>query len=163
MSFFEDVLEALERADVRYLVVGGLAVVLHGHVRTTLDLDLIIDLRPEQARKAIAVLSGLGLEPSVPVDIHEFADPEARERFVRDKHMVAFPLRDPGDVTRRVDLFVREPRPFDELDKRALTVPFGRTVARVIGRQDLVELKREAARPQDLADIAALEAADDED
>ena len=56
MALFEPVLKALNDAQVRYVVVGGLAVVLHGHSRLTLRVDLIVDLDREQARKAIDAL-----------------------------------------------------------------------------------------------------------
>ena len=41
-------LTALEKGGVRYLIVGGVAVVLHGHLRATADLDLVLHLEPEQ-------------------------------------------------------------------------------------------------------------------
>ena len=52
VPLFEPVLEALNARDVRYVVVGGLAVVLHGHARLTADLDIAVDLSPGQAAKA---------------------------------------------------------------------------------------------------------------
>lgn len=42
---------ALNRAKVKYVVVGGCAVILHGYYRTTHDIDLIIDPSPESIRK----------------------------------------------------------------------------------------------------------------
>jgi hypothetical protein len=47
----EAVLDALNRAQARYLVVGGVAVVLHGYLRTTADLDLVLHLTPDNVRK----------------------------------------------------------------------------------------------------------------
>jgi len=49
---FEPIFEALNSAQVRYIVVGGVATVLHGFARLTADLDLIVDLQPVEARKA---------------------------------------------------------------------------------------------------------------
>lgn len=63
MSLLLDVAAALDEADVAYVVAGGMAVVLHGHVRTTVDLDIALDLRRENVEKALAVLGGLGLQP----------------------------------------------------------------------------------------------------
>jgi len=53
---FERVFRLLEEHDVRYVIVGGIAVILHGTPRLTADLDIIIDLEPAQARTAIDVL-----------------------------------------------------------------------------------------------------------
>jgi uncharacterized protein (DUF1330 family) len=63
----ERVLAALERAGVRYLVVGGVAVVLHGFLRTTADLDLVIQLDPANVRRALDALTDLGYQPRAPV------------------------------------------------------------------------------------------------
>lgn len=54
MGELERVLSALDAAGVRYLVVGGVAVVLHGHPRMTADLDLVLELAPENVRAAFA-------------------------------------------------------------------------------------------------------------
>ena len=53
MSLFEPIFDALNRARVRYVVVGGFATVLHGHARLTADIDLVIDLSPAEVRKAL--------------------------------------------------------------------------------------------------------------
>jgi hypothetical protein len=157
VGFFEDTIKALNDADVRYVVVGGLAVVLHGHVRVTVDLDLVLDLAPVEARKAIDALLAAGLVPNVPVDATDFADPEKRAKWRSEKNMLVFQMRDPSDDFRRVDLFVEEPIPFHELWERSVLKPLETTHARVCSIQDLIRLKREAARHIDLSDIEALE------
>jgi hypothetical protein len=53
VSLFEPLFDALNAASVRYVVVGGLATVLHGHARLTADIDLVVDLAPDEARKAV--------------------------------------------------------------------------------------------------------------
>ena len=62
----ETILGALNRARVRYLVVGGLAVVAHGYVRFTADLDLVLDPERESLRRAIYALTALGYRPRAP-------------------------------------------------------------------------------------------------
>ena len=57
MSLFEPLFDALNAAEVRYVVVGGLAAVLHGHARLTADIDLVVDLTPDEAKKAIQTLT----------------------------------------------------------------------------------------------------------
>jgi hypothetical protein len=78
VALFEPLFDALNRADVRYVVVGGVAVVLHGFARLTGDVDLAIDLQPAEARKAVATFGQLGLRPRLPVDLMQFADPSVR-------------------------------------------------------------------------------------
>jgi len=92
---YESVFSALNERGVRYLIAGGVAVILHGYVRATLDLDVIVDLDSEQARGAIEALSELGLVPRVPVDPLQFADPAARSSWIRDRGMQVFTMLDP--------------------------------------------------------------------
>lgn len=158
MSLFEPIFAALNRAGVRYVVVGGLATVLHGFARLTADVDLIVDLSPPEATKAIETLLQLGLLPRAPVDARTFADPLVRRTWIEEKGMQVFALVDPANPMRAVDLFVETPFPFDDLWARADTIPLTGTAVRVAAIPDLIGLKRLAGRPQDLIDIEALEA-----
>ena len=150
------IFQALHAADVRYVVVGGVAVVLHGHARLTADLDLAIDLEPAVARRAIVALTGLGLRPRAPVRAEDFADPAIRSSWKRERGMLVFSMVDPSDPLRAVDVFVDEPIPFAELHERSLTFDIAEVPVRVASIPDLITLKRQAGRPQDEADIAAL-------
>jgi phospholipase/lecithinase/hemolysin len=62
----EAIVQALNAAGARYLIAGGLAVVAHGYVRFTADLDLILDLEEENAKRALRALAGLGYQPPPP-------------------------------------------------------------------------------------------------
>ena len=97
MSFFEDLFRKLNENGVRYVVVGGVAVVLHGHPRMTADIDLAVDLDRKAAALAIRALTGMGLRPRVPVEPEAFADPSQRERWIEERGMRVFNLYDPND------------------------------------------------------------------
>jgi hypothetical protein len=153
---FEPIFAALNAGDVRYIVVGGVATVLHGYARLTADIDLIVDLEPAEAKKAIAVLVGLGFRPRPPVDALAFADPTVRAAWIRDKGMKVFSMWDPAKPMREVDLFVEHPLPFEEMYARSQVVSLSTTTVRVAAIADLITLKRLAGRPEDLQDIEAL-------
>ena len=157
MALFEPILAALDGAGVRSVVVGGVATVLHGHPRLTVDLDLAIDLRSDQPARAIRALTGLGLVPALPVDPMGFADAALRAEWVETRNLTVFSLHDPDDPLRRVDLFAEDPIPFDELWERAVDVRLQEVVAHVASIDDLIAMKRVTGRPQDVADIDALE------
>jgi predicted nucleotidyltransferase len=157
MALFEPVFAALNAAGVRYVVVGGVAVVLHGHARLTADLDLSVDLAPYAAARAIDALTAIGLQPRVPVDPRGFADPAVREGWIKDRGMVVFTLLDPNDPIRSVDLFVENPIDFEELWSKALVLDLQGTGVRVSSIPHLIQMKRQAARPFDSEDIEALE------
>jgi len=158
MALFEPLFKALNDAGVRYVVVGGLAVVLHGHARLTVDVDLVVDLGEDQALRAIDALVRLGLRPRVPVNPRDFADRSIREAWIRERGMQVFSMFDPSNPMRVVDLFVDHPVPFEELWSRSQELELRDTIVRVASIPDLIRLKRLAGRPQDLADIEQLEA-----
>lgn len=153
----EEVLAALTRADVRFVVVGGVAVVLHGHPRMTADLDLVIDLATGPVDRAMDVLTGMGLVPRLPVPPAAFADPATRARWAAERNLTVFTLVDPAGSLLEVDLFAHSPLPFEPLWAGSVHVLVGETEVRVASIDDLITMKRAAGRPQDLADISALE------
>lgn len=153
----EAILDALNRACVRYLVVGGVAVVLHGYLRTTADLDLVIQLDRDNLLRAIRALQGHQYRPRAPVSAEDFAEPVIREQWIRDKGLAVFSLWSPAHPTLEIDLFVAEPFDFDTVYARALRVQLEKADATIIALEDLIALKKGVGRPRDLEDIVALE------
>ncbi|HVK86514.1 MAG TPA: nucleotidyl transferase AbiEii/AbiGii toxin family protein [Kofleriaceae bacterium] len=161
-SDFDEIFGALQAANVRYLVVGGVAVVLHGMPRFTADLDLIIALDEPNVRAAMSALGALGYRPRPPVPAEHLADPAIRRSWIDEKGLTVFSLWSPEHPATEIDVFVEEPFPFAPAYARALHVDLGSTEVTVASIADLIGLKRAAGRPKDLADIAALEALDDD-
>ena len=157
MGLYDDVYAAFEAAEVRYVVVGGMAVVMSGHVRATVDLDVVVDLNPDVATRAMQALEGLGLQPRVPVTSRDFADPDVRAGWIRDKHMQVLSFFDPDHPAREVDVLVAYPLDFDILFAGAVPTPVGNRLVPVAAKHHLIEMKRAAGRPRDLDDIEALE------
>lgn len=149
---------ALNAAEVRYLVVGGLAVVAHGFLRATQDIDIVVQLQDDNIRRALIALSELKYKPRAPVPILDFADPNKRQAWIIEKHMTVFSLRSVDHPLTEVDIFVREPFEFDEAFSARVEMDVVPGVpAFIVSYAQLLELKREAARPQDLEDIRRLE------
>jgi hypothetical protein len=153
------VVQALNDAGVRYLVAGGVAVIAHGYLRLTHDLDLILDLHEANVRAALAALAGLGYRPLVPVPIEQFADAETRAGWIRDKGLTVFSLHSPRHDTVAVDVFVEEPLDFERAYAGAARVEmFPALVVPVVAYDDLLTMKRQAGRDKDLLDIKYLTA-----
>jgi hypothetical protein len=153
----EIVFRALGDGKVRYLVVCGLAVLAHGFLTVTQDVDLVVDLCPPNPERAATVLEALGFRPAVPVALAEFADPEARARWTNEKQARVLPLFSDTHRTVRVDLFIESPFAFDQAMSRCHEAEIGPGLrVSFVGLQDLPAMKRAAGRPRDLIDIERL-------
>ena len=157
MAFnIREIFKALADADVDYVVVGGFAVIMHGHLRATRDLDLVIGLQPENCAKAMDALSGIGLRPRLPVTFADFADPAKREDWTQNRNMLVFQLWDPANPERSVDIFVREPLDVGAMLADAVVKEFDGVPIPVASIRHLLQLKQAAGRPQDIEDMKAL-------
>lgn len=153
----EAIVQGLNEAGVRYLVVGGLAVVAHGHVRFTADLDLVLDPDPRSLASGVAALTKMSYRPRAPVPFRDFEDPAKRESWARDKGMTVFSLFSPEHPATEIDLFLEPPFDFARAYEAAarMEVASG-TIATFVSRDDLIAMKRKAGRPRDLEDIEGL-------
>jgi hypothetical protein len=153
----EAIVQALHNADVRYLIVGGLAVIAHGYERLTKDVDLVIGLGRENIVRGLHALQSIDYHLSVPVSPEEFADEQLRETWRRDKGMVVLKLWSDSHRRTPIDVFIYEPFDFArELASARWEAVFGSLQTPIIRYDTLVAMKRAAGRPQDLADLANL-------
>ncbi len=153
----EAIVTALREHRVRYLIVGGLAVVAHGVVRFTADLDIVLDMAKENLERAIDALESLHYRPRAPVPFRNFANVTQREAWIRERGLTVFSVYSADHAATEVDLFVRAPFDFDAAYERAMLRAVAPGVeANFVSLDDLVDLKRQAGRPQDLEDIRRL-------
>lgn len=155
---FESIFQCLNSAGIRYVVVGGIAVVLHGVDRLTADLDLVVELTPESSRKAIEALLAAGFRAKIPADPRGFADPGTRRAWIQDKHMQVLSFWDTSRRRPDVDIFVEYPLDFETLYTQSTPVMLSRETCRLASVKHLIQMKRKAGRPKDLKDIEELKA-----
>lgn len=153
---FEEIFRELNKRKIDYVVVGGVAVVMHGVVRLTADLDLMVHLEEKNLAKFVEVMNELGYRPKVPVKAESFIDPENRRAWYEEKNMRVFSFYHPKKGIMLIDIFVNEPVPYDKIRKNSVKLKMGNLVIPTVSVKDLIELKEISGRPQDLADIEAL-------
>lgn len=156
MAQIESLFEALTQRDVRYVVVGGVAVLLHGHPRLTADVDLAIDLEPEPLAHTMQVLTELGFEPQLPASVEQFMDPTIRAEWISQRNMTVFSLHSRSNSLLTADIFAENPIAFADLWRDAVQIALSATTVRVASISHLIEMKLLAGRPKDLEDIAHL-------
>ncbi len=137
-----DIFSSLERHRVRYLVIGGIAVVLHGVPRATFDLDILVDATPENARRLLDGLMEVGLGTASLINPEELLSNVIT--VFKDKVRIDVQTATPGlDFTRA-------------WDRREIMTYHGQEFP-VLSKEDLIASKKASARPVDLEDVRMLE------
>ena len=140
-----------------YLVIGGIAVNLHGYIRSTLDLDLVILLDNNNTNIFVRIVEELGFKPVVPVSIQDFTNPEKRREWLNCRNMQAFSVQNPNNPIEHIDVLIDDKIDFNKLYSRRIIADCGVLKISLVSLEDLIELKKASSRPRDLIDIKALE------
>lgn len=142
---FADLLIELCEADVEFLLVGGWAVILYGHVRATDDMDIFVKPSPENSERVVAALEAFG----APLADHGVA----REHFARKGDAYRF-----GIAPLRIEVLTQiSGVSFDEALQGSRTFDLDGYQIPYIGRAALIRNKKAAGRHKDLADVEVLE------
>jgi predicted nucleotidyltransferase len=145
----ERILRVLFEHKVEYVLIGGLAVQTHGHVRTTNDADLFPAPDPANLERLAAALRELDARVLNPGR----EDTEVDAGMLSRATIWQFATREGG-----IDVMHEVPGgdPYIDLSERALHVELGEVDVPVVDLDDLIRMKLARGRPLDLADVAAL-------
>jgi len=149
--FITDVTQSLQKNKVKYALVGGYAVALHGVVRGTVDVDIVITTDKKAFKDAEAALMSLGLQPRLPVTAEDVFN--YREEYIKNKNLKAWSFSDPANPSHIVDIVITE----DLKDISTVNKKVSGINVKVASIPDLIAIKKIAGRPQDKEDIKALE------
>ena len=158
-NHINEILFALTDAGVEFVVGGGVAAVLHGVERVTLDIDLALDMEPANVEKFLRVIHELGLQPRVPVPTRDLMSREAVQRMIAEKGALVFSFVDFNRPLRHVDIFLQDNLSFEELSRDARHVVVENRAIKIMGIAKLLETKRAITplRDKDLIDIKELQ------
>lgn len=154
--FYLDLFRELEKKKVRYMVVGGLAMNLHGVPRSTMDVDIVIALDDENVQAFLGAARELNLKPVAPVLLEDLTNPAVRRSWIKEKSMVAFGLRPPEPSAPTIDVLIDTPVDVAAALKRAKPLIVENARVLVASITDLISLKERTGRAQDRADIEHL-------
>ncbi|MCC6186223.1 MAG: hypothetical protein IT256_03630 [Chitinophagaceae bacterium] len=141
---FKEFVELCNKYEVRYLVIGGFAVSVHGYPRGTKDLDICIQSSEDNAKKMVDILKEFG-----------FASLNlTKEDFLKKGLFTQL-----GYEPVRIDIM----NDIDGIDyevawENKRTINYEGFLIHFIGYNELLRMKALAGRPQDIADIAKLKA-----
>jgi hypothetical protein len=149
--FINEVCNALDRNKIRYAVAGGYAVALHGAVRGTVDIDIVVNWNLKTLRNTEKTMKELGLVSRLPVSADEVY--RFRDEYIQNRNLITWNFYHPDDASRLVDIIII----FDLKGKGRKPVETLTGPIQLLRLDDLIKMKRASGRPQDLADIEALE------
>ena len=155
--FYLELFSALDRHNVDYLLIGGLAVSLHGVERATMDVDITVAMSPANLTALIETAKELKLAPMLPVPLESLSNIQLLREWHEQRHLEAFALRTPELAGVTIDVLLFPPIDFSGMLARAEQFDVAGTAIKVVSIDDLIALKRAVGRPIDLSDIEHLE------
>lgn len=146
------IIKELSKSQVRCSIVGGYAVALHGVIRGTIDLDLVLDHEEDQFVRCEAVLLSLGFKSRLPVSAKEVF--HFRKEYIQNRNLVAWSFYNPSDPLAVIDIVITH----DLRQMKSIARKVKNGSVPVISLQDLIAMKEASGRPQDIEDVKSLKA-----
>jgi hypothetical protein len=140
--YYEEELKELNKSGLKYLIVGGIAVNLHGLPRLTRDLDLMIDINADNLQKFVKVMKKLNYATKFPINEWQ------------GKSAIAF-FSDQDD-SKQIDVLLKNPIDFKAAYKRRKMFKINEASFNCVGFDDLLKMKEIAGRDRDLIDMGYL-------
>jgi len=142
LNLLRGVFASFQRHEVKYLVIGGIASVLHGVPRATFDLDLLIEATPTNTERLLQALAEAGVGTATLISAPELLEQEIT--IFKDRVRIDVQTTTPG-------------LQFEEAWQRRVTMDYQGQKFHVVSREDLIASKRAAGRQVDLEDVRLLE------
>ncbi len=156
-NWYLEIFKALGEKKVRYVLVGGVALNLHGIPRMTSDMDIVLQLDSENVKMFIEEIRALGFKPRAPIDPELLADPVKRSEWIAKRNMIVFSFVNPSVPYQAVDVFIKDPIPFSDLWRDRKKMRIDGVNIPLVSIEHLIEIKKRSNRLQDISDVEALE------
>ncbi len=149
------IINKLQENRIKFAIAGGYAVALHGAVRGTVDLDLVVLLEKANLKKLETALKELKLQSKIPIDSQDLI--KFRKEYIEKRNLIAWSFVDPQNPSHIVDIIITHN--LNTMKVKNISV-YGIKLP-ILSKESLIKMKRDAGRPQDIEDIKALEALDE--
>jgi len=156
MIFYEEVLRAFQKQKVKYVLVGGIAVNLLGAMRSTADMDILVEMSDDNLKKIVGIMKKFGYQVKQPIDPMKIADKRTRTNWIKKKNMKAFNFFK-KDELKEVDIIIESAVSFGEAVKDRVWIKIDDLSLPVISLDKLIKMKK-AGRMVDNLDIEQLKA-----
>ncbi|MEO0136995.1 MAG: hypothetical protein ABIL40_09205 [candidate division WOR-3 bacterium] len=123
--------------DVKYFIIDGFAAVLHGVLRATFDLDVVVDFSEENVKKLISVINEFNLKPTVPINPTEMADADKRKKWREEKNTKVLNFVDTEGIY-RLDIVLL----YNYADFKPMEIVIDEIPVYVVDKETLIGMKK---------------------
>jgi len=156
MNPYKQIFSKLNKAKIDYIIVGGVAVNLHGYSRFTGDVDILLALDSENLQKMDNLMRKIGYTERLPVKVTSLDDEKQVEKWIKEKGMTAYTFVSEKMPQLDIDILVENSINFQKFFINQVKVEAWGIELPVISINELIKMKKDANRPQDLQDIKML-------
>ncbi|MBP7737445.1 MAG: hypothetical protein KA369_15800 [Spirochaetes bacterium] len=158
-NYLKEIITTLNENNVDFIICGGVALVLHGVERMTMDLDLSVGMEGDNMARFLRAMKRLGLTPRAPVPAESLLDEEKRAAMISEKNALVFSFIDTKNPFRQVDVFMTDRFSYEKLKDHVETMSVGSMNIKLVTKKKLLEMKKaiNPPRDKDLFDIRLLE------
>lgn len=156
MNIYEKIFGELNKAKIKYLVVGGVAVNLYGYMRVTGDIDIVIALDEINLERMDKVMKKLKYSPRLPIRLQTLNDKTQVQKWMKEKNLKAYTYNSPRGGILQLDIVIEESMRFGKIYKQKTVKRINGTNIPLIGFNDLINMKKHAGRQKDIEDTEAL-------
>lgn len=157
-NHLEIIISKLAEKDIDFIICGGVACVLHGVERMTLDLDLSLNMTPSNINKFIQVLESINMRPRVPLPAETLLDQDKIKRIIEEKNALVFTFIDIDKPYKQIDVFLTTDHSYDNLRNHTINIIINGHEVKVLSKDKLIRLKQNInpMRDKDKLDIQEL-------
>lgn len=151
-------LKELSKANVQYVICGGVACVLHGVERATYDIDLSVSFEKSNLEKIVEVAKRFNLKPRIPEPVENLFDEKKRKEWFEEKGALVYTFVS-NNTPLQLDIFLSYPKSYEELFENSEEINIDDVKIKVSSINDLLFVKKliEPLRDKDIIDLKELE------
>ena len=156
MADYQSLLRQFAEKNLRYLIVGGVAVNLHGYPRFTNDIDILLALDQDNLAKMAAIMKERGYEQRLPISIQELGDTDKVRTLMKEKGLVAYSFIHAEEPQFNIDVLVGASMEFEKFTAHTMHADVWGLDVPVASIDDLIAMKQNSDREKDVQDVVAL-------
>jgi len=153
----QEIIKFLSDNGIDFVLVGGLAVALHGYARNTMDVDIVMAMDDHNVQRFLHAARSAGLRPVLPVEIDVLSDPALLNQWHRERHLLAFGLHSQDSQSTVLDILIKPVVSFASLRQDAKEIALGTQRIAIASIDHLIEMKSATGRSKDAIDVEELQ------